>query len=71
MEFASIKTKEIREFLRASEILLSLLRKAEQGEVPKHELLMIQTYIASLKAHLLQLENNDFIQHAKSSTAAQ
>ena len=65
MEFASVKTKEIREFLRTTEMLLSLLRRAEEGQVPRHELLMIQTYTASLKAHLLEVETNELIQGAK------
>jgi inorganic pyrophosphatase/exopolyphosphatase len=70
MEFASVKTKEIRDFLRATEMLLSLLRRAEDGQVSKHELLMIQTYIASLKAHLLEVENSELVQRAKTSISA-
>jgi hypothetical protein len=70
MEFASVKTKEIRDFLRATEMLLSLLRRAEEGQLPKHELLMIQTYIASLKAHLLEVENSELVQRTKSSISA-
>jgi hypothetical protein len=67
MEFSSVKTKEIRDFLRATEMLLSLLRRAEDGQVPKHELLMIQSYIASLKAHLLEVEDSELVQRAKTT----
>jgi hypothetical protein len=47
-----------------------LLRRAEDGQVSKHELLMIQTYIASLKAHLLEVENSELVQRAKTSISA-
>jgi hypothetical protein len=57
LDFGQHIQKAVREFLRAADVILSLMmRQAEDGGCSPHELRMILGYVASLKAHILQVE---------------
>jgi hypothetical protein len=61
MEYGQIKTKEVREFLRASDLLLGLMRNANDGYCTDYEVLLIKTYLESLKSTILKMESAEVI----------
>ena len=58
MEYGQVKNKETREFLRSSELLLDFLRQANDGKLARYELLLVQSYLASIRAAVVQIENS-------------
>jgi hypothetical protein len=61
MEYGQIKTKEVREFLRASDLLLGLMRNANDGYCTDYEVLLIKTYLESLKSTILKMESAEIL----------
>jgi hypothetical protein len=57
MDIGQVHNKEIREYLRASEVLLGFLREASSAHCNAFELLLIKVYAERLKSAALLLEN--------------
>jgi hypothetical protein len=58
MEFGKVDHKSVREFLRSAELLLGELRDPKDGVCSAYELMLIRTYLESLKAAVAQTESS-------------
>jgi hypothetical protein len=57
MEFGKVQQKPVREFLRSPELLLTAMREPKDGVCSTYELMLIRTYLDSLKAAVVQTES--------------
>jgi len=69
MEYGHHVQKEVREFLRAGDILIGLMRQAEDGGCTRHEMILIRGYLTSLKAHILKVETAEKLRESQDRTA--
>ena len=57
MEYGHINNKEVREYLRAAELLLHFLRQTSVSQSNSYELLLIKAYSEQIKSATLHVEN--------------
>jgi hypothetical protein len=63
MEVGHLPKKSVREFLRASDVLLAEMREPHQEPFSSHELIVLKAYIERLKSFVLQIETSALEEH--------
>jgi hypothetical protein len=71
MGAGQVQNKEVREFLRASELPLGFIRDTSNADCNAFELLLIKAYAERLKSGALHIENIPSVQTSKKTVGDQ